>query len=469
MTNSKTVLTTATAVKMTLGDDNKYHLSEAVKVQNLKVKTIVLAKQPNKEGMVKIYIQVMQRIDKLVAKHFDGVTTASKPTRISTGVWVLPNHWSKVKEEILKGDSDYIIKNEIIGKTKAEILAACQEQNNPSNLPTVEKYKQLLKVLQPAEKKYSKDLTEYCQQYINHRIASGTTAIGTIANFHSLKNRLLGFQTQNGKRYFFEDVNTVFADNFRQYLFDADLAKNTIFSTFELLIAFLNHFYARRSELNINLSDNFKQKNWKGVKKSFTKPVPLNTEEIQALKNYKPTVDQQQYYDLMILQIHTALRFSDVTRIVKNMVDDNFLVISPQKTQHTKTDNQIEIPLMPLCTAILKKYEYDTAHLLINKSTYNIKIKEICKQAFRKAKLKEIEITKKPTNKTGVEFTENKSKLLTSHNLRDTALSMMVMNKVDFHTILSIAGQSSYEILKLYVKTDRKYRFEEICRTFAVL
>ena len=61
MTNSKTVLTTATAVKLTLGEDGKYHLDEALKVQNLKVKLIALLKQPNKDGLVKIYVQVMQR------------------------------------------------------------------------------------------------------------------------------------------------------------------------------------------------------------------------------------------------------------------------------------------------------------------------------------------------------------------------------------------------------------------------
>jgi len=432
-----------------------------LKGNKLAFKKIILAKQPTKEGLCKVYVQIRVKSEKI---RFGNKPIP--PARIPTDIFCLPKDWSKASESIKATDKDYINKNTAINVVKNEVETFFLNQSQQRTLPDFKRYDQLKKLI-PEEKQIRPDLVDYCQQYIDYRISGGTTAIGTITNFKNLKNRLQGFQTASSKRYFFEDINTVFADNFRQYLFDADLAKNTIFASFELLIVFLNHFYARRAELGISLSDQFKQKGWKGVKKSFTKPNPLNALEIQALLKYKPTNDQQPYYDLMILQIHTALRFSDVTRLTKNMVDNDFLVISPQKTQHTKPDNEIEIPLLPVCKNILKKYKFDTLHLNIKKGTYNTKIKEISAAAFAKAKLEEIQVTKKPTNKTAVESTEVKSKLLTSHNLRDTALSMMVINKVDFHTILSIAGQSSYEILKLYVKTDRKYRYEEIRRTYA--
>ena len=122
-----------------------------------------------------------------------------------------------------------------------------------------------------------------------------------------LKKRLEGFQTETNKRYFFDDINTTWSDKFQQYLYNQELANNTIYQTFDLLINFLNHFYQRRKELNINLTDNFREKGWKQVKPNFSNPVPLTRAEIDAVLKYKPTKDLQVAYDMAVLQIHTGL------------------------------------------------------------------------------------------------------------------------------------------------------------------
>lgn len=414
--------------------------------EDWKVRRMVLPKQKNKNGEIKVYIEVLK-----YAYHGTG-DYRKKTLRISTDIWVLPQHWSQKKQKVLDKDALSKEKNVIITDkhnavddylNKRKVLPF--KFRVPSVLVSnIEKFRtdfeKLLELFPPEKQATVKGITDYFDDYTEHRKAN-KAARGTWKEFITVKNRLIKYEMHTGKKLFFQDMNLTFSDNFAVWMHSVPYDTSTIEKTFTVLKTFLNHYYGRRNEIKIQLDDTFREKEFKKGKKKANAANPLTFKEFVELsrKEFDSEV-LEKTKDRFILQCSTGLRYSDIDKITPEKINKGRIIINPVKTQETKGDNTIYINLNKYSRAVLKKYDYDTTSLKISNQKYNLNLKALFKK---------------------LEWDRR-----TSHNGRDTFISICILKKIPLEVILEWTGQGSYSVLKRYIKVPDDHKKEEMNRAF---
>ena len=128
------------------------------------------------------------------------------------------------------------------------------------------------------------------------------------------------------------------------------------------------------------------------------------------------------------------------------MINDNRIIIKPVKTErHNIT---AEIDLNPYSTEILANLNYNTSVLKIENAPYNRNIKTMFEKMQKD----------KPDMKFRADYG--------SHCGRDTFISICVQAGVDYKTILTWTGQSSYSILDRYISTTNQYKAGQMQKAF---
>jgi len=407
------------------------------KVENdVTVRKIILKSQLNKDKKCKVYIESL-RIDKEGKKEY---------VRLSTDVWVLPSQWDKVKQRI-KGNSIEVAElnikiDEKYNEIKQFIIVDRTNMQNSAyqNREVVENLQALNKFKPNADIKL-KGLTEYFNDYIDHRKAINTP-YGTLKEFKTCQNRLINYENHIGKKLRFEDINLTFSDNFNKWLISQVVTKDnittrkyqsgTIEKTFTILRTVLNHYDQRKEELGIKLSDKFKSKSFKKGEKSVNEPHPLTRNEFEILcKHNFESKAMQTTQKRVILQICTGMRYSDLFSIKPENIQNDCIIYYPAKTVHKK-DNQTIVPLNQKSKTILQELEYDSSKLKISNQKYN----------------DSIELMFKELNTKHNDIFES----YTSHNFRDTFITFLIESGEDIPTLLKMVGQSNYDVMKRYFK-----------------
>ncbi len=296
--------------------------------------------------------------------------------------------------------------------------------------------------------KGGKSLVQYIEDYITYRKERNTTR-NTAKEFTTMLNRVKAFDLNRKQVTYFTDINLTWSDAFQSFLLKKKYSSGTIEKTYTILITVLYHFYRRKDELKIDLSDKFTFPSFKRGKKSRNLANPLTYEQFICLFNHK---FEQKHLELtrlrFCLQCSTGLRFSDIHRITPEMIDNNRIVILPQKTRHIK-DEPTYIDLNPYSKVILEQFGYDTSILKIENAPYNRNIKEMFKQMQK--------------DKPEMKFKDDYG----THNGRDTFISICVQKGVDFKTILLWTGQKSYTVMDRYIYTTDEYKATQMLKAFS--
>ena len=298
----------------------------------------------------------------------------------------------------------------------------------------------------------SKTLLDYIDDYIRYR-KSIKTPYGTLKEFKTLKTRIEKYQDFARCILYINDVCTMrFSDNFHVFLVEQKYTKSpieknytdgTIEKTYTILRTVLNHYYRRREDYGIKMSDNFQIPDWKKGIKSENEPNPLSETELKTLIEHKfKTESLNQHKDRFLFQCSTGCRFSDMFSITKSNIIDGCIEYFPQKTVH-KTDNRVIVPLNELSSRILKKHGYDMGKLKISNQKYNAGLVEMV-----------AELRKKHPKIFKKEYT--------SHNGRDTFITVAINSDVDVPSLLKMVGQSSWAIMRRYYKVDRQRIIEKM-------
>jgi hypothetical protein len=411
-----------------------------------KIRRMIIPKQKNANGEAKIYVEILK-----YTYHDIGVYR-KKILRISTEIWVQPQNWSQKKQKVLDKDPLCDEKNVII----TDKYTAIEDYLNKRKIPpfsfrtpsvlaaNIEKFRtdfeKLLELFPPEKQSSVKGITEYFDEYVEYRKANGA-ARGTWKEFTTVKNRLKKYEKHTGKKLFFQDMTLTFSDGFSVWMNGIPYNSSTVEKTFTVLKTFLKHYYKRRNELKIQLDDSFKDEDFKKGKKKPNEANPLSYNEfIELTKKKFSTPVLEKTKDRFVLQCSTGLRYSDLDKITPDRIIKGRIVINPVKTEEVKDENTIYIDLNKYSRAILKKYGNDTSSLKISNQKYNNNLEDM--------------------------FVELKWKKRTSHNGRDTFISICVLKKVPLEVILSWTGQGSYSVLKRYIKVPDEYRKKEMNRIF---
>jgi hypothetical protein len=410
--------------------------NEAYQVNNDPIKVThnvrkMIRNRTNKEGQTKVLIEICTYTYHSINEY----TTSFK--RISTNVWINPKNWSKKKEVINTIEPDSDIKNKQVNEVYNSALQFINSKGRQfeNQAYSVDFNPDQLEDIFPKEKK--KALTDYILDYYNQRKVKDDP-YSTYKEFKTLYNRVLNFDNNRNKRTYFESINFVWSDEFELYL-NSKYQTGTIEKTYTLLITVLNHYYQRKDELNILLTNKFREKGFKRGKKSKNEANPLSKEQLTALLSH--TFDKKHLQltkDRFIWQCFTGLRYGDAFRIKPEEVKDNYLKFTPSKTQNHNVN--VEQPLNNIAIEILEKYDYEISKLKITNQAYNRNLKEMFKE-LNKAN---------PNLNYDVNFG--------SYASRDTFITMCFEAGVDWKTILQFVGQSSYTIMDRYIKLFDSYK-----------
>ena len=402
----------------------------------------------NKLGLTKVIIEVYRY------KYHDNSTSFK---RISTDVWVLPKCWSKKKQEVIH-DLEAEVKNKNIDKVYVAVKSFI---NSKGRISTNQVYSERLNLASlkeffPSNSANRKCLTDYIDDYYKLRKAQQTTH-GTLKEFKTMMNRVIAFDTYKGKKSYFEDIDITWSDNFELFLRNIAINRKsvgyedgTIEKTYTILITVLNHYYDRRKSDPVNLSDDFRKKGKNGFKrgsKSINDANPLNDQQLKALAEYDfPEEHLQRTKDRFLWQCYTGMRYGDAFSITKENIANNWLYYTPNKTINHRV--KVSQPFNEKALELLKKYDSDMTKLAITNQAYNRELETV----FEELQVKYPKLNFKSD--------------YGSHCGRDTFISKCVQQGVDWNTILSWVGQSSFAIMKRYIKVTSQYQKTQMNKAF---
>ena len=128
--------------------------------------------------------------------------------------------------------------------------------------------------------------------------------------------------------------------------------------------------------------------------------------------------------------------------ISKSNIIDGCIEYFPKKTIH-KQDNKVIVPLNDLSRSVLEKYDYNMKKLIISNQKYNEGLADM-------------------VNELREDHPELFKQAYTSHNGRDSFITIAINSDVDVPSLLKMVGQNSWAVMQRYYKIDRNRIIEKM-------
>ena len=237
----------------------------------------------------------------------------------------------------------------------------------------------------------------------------------------------------------FKDIDLDFYNGFTQYLQGEKMAVNTIGKKIQVLKVFLN----AAKEEGKNSYDAYKNKKFVAPTEE-AETIYLNESELKKLydKDLRDKTGLEKVRDLFLVGCWTGCRFSDISQITPENVSEGFIHLRQQKT-----GTKVVIPLHPIVTAILSKYNGMLPDAVSNQR-FNRALKEV-------AELAEIDDTVHiATTKGGVKVSKEykKHELVTTHTARRSFATNLYKSGFPSLSIMAITGHKTEESFLKYIK-----------------
>lgn len=187
--------------------------------------------------------------------------------------------------------------------------------------------------------------------------------------------------------------------------------------------------------------------------------VYLNETELQQLKDFdfSNVPHLERVRDWFLLLAWTGSRFSDLEKIDKANIKNGMITYRQQKTNISVT-----IPLHPVVSEILQKYNFEMPDVISNQK-FNDYIKEVCNAA-------KIDSLESFTRTVGGKLTtENKPKyeLVSSHTCRRSFCTNMYLRGLDSLMIRSISGHKTEKSFLKYIKVSQQQHAEMMAKRWS--
>lgn len=388
-----------------------------------------------------------------------------KQAKLSTGVKVYPDQWNIKKQEAYIScrltESDNI-NNTITNKKLLELRNQFEEFkrylcDNPNKL---ENCWDILReyIYKDSDMRRSKKINAI--HWLRNAIANDKTIKTSgerkgASTMEMYQGQLKSFDTflkETDKGIIgFEDINLGLIKEYETYLFNRTVKKgkttstNTVANKCVQLIGII-----KRAEA-YNLIDIHESKLDK-----YTKPksrqgneneIYLSEDDINKIYSLKLSSKEEIVRDLFVLQCWTGQRFSDIQSlnkgIIKNTTNGQVLEIVQTKKTH-----RVTIPLFPITTEILRKYNFDLPTTAKN-TTLNY-----LKKIGLKAGLTEEHIVTEDRGGKVTNSIKQRWELIGTHTARRSYISNMLKRGYDSHLLMKITGHTTEEAFKRYVKVS---------------
>ncbi|MCL2435238.1 MAG: site-specific integrase [Lentimicrobiaceae bacterium] len=267
-----------------------------------------------------------------------------------------------------------------------------------------------------------------------------------IQQYKATEKHLKAFAKSIKKQDFdFSEVDGNFYDRFVSYLQALNFTQNSVGKHIKVLKTMLNEATAQ----NINT---YSLHNQFHVFTEETDTIYLNENELQKIKDadLSKTLYLDRVRDWFLLLAWTGCRFSDLNKITKTDIKNGFITFRQQKT-----NNKVTIPLHPIVTEILEKYDYDLPDVITNQK-FNEYIKEVCCIA----EINSPETTTRTEGGKLITSTFEKWEHVTSHTGRRSFCTNMYKRGVQSLTIMSISGHKTEKSFLKYIKVKQEEHAE---------
>lgn len=253
----------------------------------------------------------------------------------------------------------------------------------------------------------------------------------------------------------FKDIDLNFYDGFVQYLqnvppektddHESDqqegkkLAVNTIGKKIQTLKIFLN----AAKEEGKNPFEAYRSKKFVATTEE-SETIYLNESELTKIYEHDFSNDpvNDQIRDLFLVGAWTGCRFSDISQITPESISEGFIHI-----KQYKTGKKVLIPLHPVVTAILNKYNGKLPKATTNQQ-FNRALKDIAEAVGI------TEMTHKAITKGGVKVSTayTKNKLVTTHTARRSFATNLYKSGFPSISIMAITGHVTEKSFLKYIK-----------------
>ena len=377
---------------------------------------------------------------------FDG-----KRLKYSTGETIKPSQWNsnpkvqRVKKTVTGSSDINCYLNDLDAQVKSFYRKGVTNKDNVTSIYLRQKLDDFKN-----GKNKKQNLFEFIDTYIKSVKALRTAS--TIQIYNNAFNHLKAFKEFYRKNLDFESINLDFYNNFTDYLIkEKDFSANTVGKIVKTLKTFLNE----ATERGINTNLDFKSKRFK-VMNQDSETIYLSESEIEKLYNLDLVNNEKldRVRDLFIVGCQTGLRFSDLSQLKMENINDGFIKIRTQKTNET-----VVVPLSNQVKSILKKYKGHLPNGISNQKT-NEYLKEL---GFKADFNQTIEITQ---NKGAVKIKSFKQKkdLITSHTARRSFATNLFLNGFPTNSIMKITGHKTEKAFMKYLKISQEQNAELLAK-----
>jgi integrase len=271
-------------------------------------------------------------------------------------------------------------------------------------------------------------------------------AIGTINSYNQCLSVLKDYDP--GQKLNFESIDLDFYHNFKLFLSKRGLKPNTIAKHFKKLKTFLND----ATERGYNTNKAYKSKRFV-VAEVVPETIYLSETELTELASLdlqgKPRLERVR--DLFLVGCWTGLRFSDFSTLTKDNFKDDLIEITTQKTKET-----VIIPIYPIVSEIMHKYNGQTANSLplpYSNVKMNLYLKELGQ--FIPSLNETVKIN---TILKGKEVVKeyHRYELLTCHTARRSFATNLYIDGFPSITIMKITGHKTEKAFMRYIRVTPK-------------
>jgi integrase len=396
----------------------------------------------------------------------------------STGKSIHPKFWS-LKDQRAKAKYEVSSElNEQLSNQKNKIENAFNKyQNQYNRIPNAKQFKEYIiqsidKANAPEEEK--KVLNFY--ELINYKIELERKRLlnegknpnrSIVSHYERLSDLLHQFEKETSFQVNFEIISIVWYNEFVQFLNKQKFSPNTKGRIIKNIKTIMN----LANEKGLTNNQNHKNKLFKKIQEQ-TFHVYLNEEEIQALYEFECSEERlSKVKDLFVIACRTGLRVSDLKRINKdhifttsfNVNEDNstieiqkdFIRITTQKT-----NKEVDVPLHPNVSEILKNYEFNLPKITDQK--FNEYIKEVCQLAG----INDPCTYHQTKGGLKVRLEKPKYELISSHTGRRSWATNHYKEGFPILSIMAITGHSTVKDFKNYVVLDANEHAKTIAKHY---
>lgn len=301
-----------------------------------------------------------------------------------------------------------------------------------------------------------KDFTQTFEDWV--KFTKTNLEHNTYRSRNSVYNFFQDFQNDESFRITFKNIDMLLFDRLKQYAFSEkkNYANNTFAKTIKVLRIFLN-WCEERGYFTGKLPKGFK-----ASERDIT-PITLTVDEFKTLysKDFE-SKKHQKTRDIFCFGCLTGLRYSDLMRVRRDMIQDGYLYLTIKKVKEPK-----KIPLVDMAITILNRYKEHPVYALphISNQKFNDYLKEVCEVAEIKAP---VTIDIYSGNKWKQE-TRPKHKLITAHVARKTFITLSFYLGMNIKVVQEITGIKQEATLRKYLQIADQMKQEEMQKAWGKL